>query len=289
MMKLQVMNMIYVGLTGWGDHDSIYPSGISAKDKLQAYAAHFPTVEVDAYFYAIQPRQNVEKWIRETPKSFQFIVKAYQGMTGHERGEIPYKNKEEMFSAFLTSIEPFIEAGKLAMVLFQFPPWFDCRREHVTYLRWCREQMADVPVALEFRHQSWFTPRLYEKTLKFMEEEKWIHSICDEPQAGEGSVPTVLYPTDPKKTLVRLHGRNVYGWNRPSEENWRAVRYLYRYNEAELAEWVEHLKKLEKKTENIYVLFNNNSGGDAADNAKQLIEMLGIEYTDLAPRQLDLF
>jgi uncharacterized protein YecE (DUF72 family) len=64
---------------------------------------------------------------------------------------------------------------------------------------------------------------------------------------------------------------------------------LYRYNEAELAEWVEHLKKLEKKTENIYVLFNNNSGGDAADNAKQLIQMLGIEYTDLAPRQLDLF
>lgn len=89
---------------------------------------HFPTVEVDAYFYAIQPRQNVEKWTMETPECFQFIVKAYQGMTGHQRGDIPYASKEEMFTAFLQSIEPFQQANKLAMVLFQFPPWFDCQK-----------------------------------------------------------------------------------------------------------------------------------------------------------------
>jgi uncharacterized protein YecE (DUF72 family) len=280
--------LIYIGLTGWGDHDSLY-SNTSQRDKLKEYSAHFPIVEVDSTFYAVQPLRNAEKWVKETPASFRFIVKAYQGMTGHQRGEVPYKSKEEMFKAFLLSIQPFIETNKLAMVLFQFPPWFDCKREHVDYLRWCRAQMWDVPVALEFRHQSWFTPRFYEKTLKFMIEEKWIHSICDEPQAGEGSVPTVLYPTDDKKTLVRLHGRNVYGWNRPNEENWRAVRYLYRYNEKELAEWVENLRQLQRNTKNLYVLFNNNSGGDAADNAKQLIKMLGIEYNDLAPRQLDLF
>ena len=284
------MLMIYIGLTGWGDHDSLYPPGLAAKDKLQEYAAHFPTVEVDSYFYAIQPRQNVEKWVRETPASFRFVVKAYQGMTGHERGDIPYANKEEMFASFLSSIEPFLEAGKLAMVLFQFPPWFDCRREHVAYLRWCRAQMGNVPVALEFRHQSWFSPRFYEKTLRFMVEERWIHSICDEPQAGEGSIPTVLYPTDREKTLIRFHGRNVHGWNKAtSVENWRAVRYLYRYREEELREWIVNIRKLATKTNDIYVLFNNNSGGDAADNAKQFIRLLGVEYTDLAPRQLDLF
>ncbi|ANB57848.1 hypothetical protein GFC29_2262 [Anoxybacillus sp. B7M1] len=284
------MRMIYIGLTGWGDHDSLYPPGLASKDKLQEYAAHFPTVEVDSYFYAIQPQQNVEKWICETPDAFRFIVKAYQGMTGHERGEIPYSSKEEMFAAFLLSIAPFLEAKKLAMVLFQFPPWFDCRREHVAYLRWCREKMGDVPVALEFRHQSWFWPRFYEKTLKFMETEGWIHSICDEPQAGEGSVPAVLHPTNREKTLIRFHGRNVHGWNKAtSGENWRAVRYLYRYREDELREWVHHIRRLQKQTNELYILFNNNSGGDAADNAKQLLQMLGIEYTDLAPRQLDLF
>jgi uncharacterized protein YecE (DUF72 family) len=37
------------------------------------------------------------------------------------------------------------------------------------------------------------------------------------------------------------------------------------------------------------VLFNNNSGGDAAQNGKQMKELLDIEYKGLTPRQLDLF
>ena len=103
-------------------------------------------------------------------------------------------------------------------------------------------------------------------------------------------MPTVLHPTDREKTLIRLHGRNVHGWNKATAgENWRVVRYLYRYNERELREWVRHIEVLKQKTKQIYVLFNNNSGGDAADNAKQLIDLLGIEYTGLAPRQLGLF
>jgi uncharacterized protein YecE (DUF72 family) len=282
--------MIWIGLTGWGDHDSLYPSGIAQGDKLKHYASYFPTVEVDASFYAIQPKRNVEKWVKDTPETFQFVVKAYQGMTGHQRGDIPFSSKDEMFDAFLLSLEPYIHAKKLAMVLFQFPPWFDCTRSHVDYLRWCREKMGDVPVALEFRHQSWFSPAYYDKTLAFMEREKWIHSICDEPQAGSGSVPTVLHATTPDKTLVRFHGRNVHGWTRPGKgTNWRDVRYLYRYNQAELEQWAEHLNTLLCQTQQLFVLFNNNSGGDAADNAKQMIEILGIEYKNLAPKQLDLF
>lgn len=281
--------MIYIGVTGWGDQDSLYRPGTRASSKLKEYAGHFPIVEVDSSFYAIQPTQNVEKWIRDTPDSFQFIVKAYQGMTGHIRNKVPFNSIEEMFVAFRDSLKPFIEEKKLAMVLFQFPPWFDCRRENVEYLRRCREFMGDTPVALEFRHQTWFSNAYLNQTLLFMEKEKWIHSICDEPQAGEGSVPTILHPTDEEKTLIRLHGRNVYGWNKQSGENWREVRYLYRYNEIELQQWCKKIKQLSEKTKDIYVLFNNNSGGDAADNAKELITMLNIEYKGLAPRQLDLF
>ena len=87
-----------------------------------------------------------------------------------------------------------------------------------------------------------------------------------------------------------MHGRNVYGWNKPtSGEDWRKIRFLYRYNEKELTEWKENLQKLQQQSKDIYILFNNNSGGDASDNAKQIISLLGLEYTQLAPRQLDLF
>ncbi|OZI13018.1 hypothetical protein CEW92_03610 [Bacillaceae bacterium SAS-127] len=281
--------MIYVGLTGWGDHDTLYQHGVASRDKLMEYAAHFPIVELDASFYAVQPLRNMEKWVAETPENFKFIVKAYQGMTGHQRGEIPFESKEEMFQRFNDSLQPLVEADKLAMVLFQFPPWFDCQRKNVNYLRYCKEQMRDVPLALEFRHQSWYLPEYKEQTLTFMEKEKWIHTVCDEPQAGEGSVPIILQATNAVKTLVRLHGRNVHGWRQQNNPNWREVRYLYDYNDEELGQWVEHAEQLQKQSEHIYVLFNNNSGGHAANNAKRFIELADLTYEDLASRQLDLF
>lgn len=281
--------MIYIGVTGWGDHDSLYPGQISSRDKLKAYAGHFPIVEVDSAFYAIQPRRNGEKWVNETPASFQFIVKAYQGMTGHMHGKIPFDNKQVMFSAFNESLEPYIESNKLAMVLFQFPPWFTCIRENVEYIRWVKHEMGDIPCALEFRHQSWFTPQFRSKTIEFMSEEKWIHSICDEPQSGAGSIPTVLESTTREKVLVRFHGRNVHGWQKRVGVDWREVRYLYRYNQQELVTWADSIQELAKHSTDVYLLFNNNSGGDAADNAKQMMKILHIEYEGLASRQLDLF
>lgn len=47
------MTTIQIGLTGWGDHDSLYSVTTNTTKKLQEYAAHFPTVEIDASFYAL--------------------------------------------------------------------------------------------------------------------------------------------------------------------------------------------------------------------------------------------
>lgn len=283
--------LIYIGLTGWGDHAHFYSEGIKSSQRLKEYSSHFPIVELDSSYYAIQSQRNMEKWIKETPRKFRFIVKAYQGMTGHRRTNAPYESKTEMFEAFRESIEPLIKVDKLAMVLFQFPPWFDFNSDHILYLKYCVQKMTGVPIALEFRNQSWYRPHNVKKTLDVMREGGWIHSIADEPQAGEGSVPIVPVVTHPDKTLIRFHGRNVYGWNHPKnkETNWREVRYLYKYNEEELLDWRERILKIAKESKDVYVVFNNNSGGDAAGNAKTFQKMLGIEYDGLAPQQLNLF
>ncbi|AIC95522.1 MULTISPECIES: DUF72 domain-containing protein [Shouchella] len=281
--------MIYIGLTGWGDHYSLY-EGVKSHQKLETYAGYFPIVELDSSFYAVQSRASMEKWIRETPNSFKFIVKAYQDITGHQRGESPFSSRDQMYEAFKDSLEPLIQANKLAMVLCQFPPWFDVTTKHVHALRFVREKLRDFPTALEFRHQSWFDAPYKEKTLQYMREDDWIHSICDEPQAGPGSIPTILEPTTKEKTLVRFHGRNRHGWNGPRNgENWRDVRYLYDYNQQELKEWEENLQRLSQKVDDVFVVFNNNSGGHAAGNARSLIQNMNIAYKDLASRQLDLF
>lgn len=278
--------VIKIGLTGWGDHPSLYENMISSK--LESYASHFPVVEVDTAFYAIQSLKNYEKWVRETPEQFQFVIKAYHALTGHDRKTLTIKQYKEMLKAYADSIIPVLEAKKLHSILFQFPPWFHISKENIQRLRFIKEQLQHLPLALEFRNRTWFLPEYKDRTIQFMKEEQWIHSICDEPQAGEGSIPTILEPTH-EKTIIRFHGRNVHGWNKNGRENWRAVRFLYRYNEQELLEWVSHIRQLQQETKDIVILFNNNSGGDAAHNAKQLMQLLNIEYSGLNPRQLDLF
>lgn len=280
--------MIYFGLSGWGDHPTVYDKP-SKGTKLQIYSSHFPIVECDSSFYAILPEKNYVNWINQTPKTFTFVVKAYQGLTGHKRDDSPSKPLDEMFDAFKQSIAPLVTGGKLAAVLFQYPPWFECNKVNVNLLKYTKAKMADIPVALEFRNQTWYRNDMKEKTLSFMEEEGWIQTVCDEPQSGYGSVPTILQSTDKDKVVVRFHGRNTNGWINRGQENWREVRYLYRYDDNELSIWKDKLLSLQETTKDVYVIFNNNSGGDAADNAKTLIKMLGIDYSGLAPKQLKLF
>lgn len=45
--------MITIGLAGWGDHDKLYPTKESARNKLHTYGTLFGTVEVDSSFYAL--------------------------------------------------------------------------------------------------------------------------------------------------------------------------------------------------------------------------------------------
>ncbi|WP_058303665.1 DUF72 domain-containing protein [Gorillibacterium timonense] len=281
--------MIRIGLAGWGDHDSFHVKRVAPKDRLREYAAHFPVVEVDSSFYAVQPEKNFAKWVSDTPDGFGFMVKAYQGMTGHLRGKPSYTSDADMYTAFVESLTPAIREDRLVCVLFQYPPWFACTRENVAQLREARERMGEIPCALEFRHQSWFTEDMLPRTLDFMRKEGWVHTVCDEPQVPPGSVPAVLAATSEELTLVRLHGRNAAGWVKSTDANWREVRYLYRYSTDELADWMERLELLKTMSRQVCVIFNNNSGGDAADNALELMGMLPGAGGGPAPRQLDLF
>lgn len=160
--------MIRIGLTGWGDHPMAYSKTTRANDKLFDYSGHFPTVEVDSFFYAIPKKHSIEKWIADTPSTFKFVVKAYQGMTGHLRENLPYETKGEMFEAFREAVNVFKEAGKLAFVLVQFPPWFDCQFKNVEYIRYVREQLKDLPIAIEFRNRTWYDERFKEGTFTLL-------------------------------------------------------------------------------------------------------------------------
>ena len=282
--------MINIGLTGWGDHDSLYEDLQRKTDKLVTYASHFPIVELDATYYAIQPERNIRKWIKETPERFKFIVKIHQALTLHADYHDFAETRQILVDQFKTMLQPLKDENKLAMVLVQFPPWFDCTVQNIKYIRYIRAQLEAFPVCVEFRHQSWFNKSFKEETLAFLTQQNIIHAVCDEPQVGQGSVPMVNRITN-ETAFVRYHGRNVHGWTKKdmTDEAWREVRYLYDYSEQELKALIDKVKVLEHKAKNIYVVFNNNSGGHAAQNAKTYQRLLGIDYQGLAPQQLKLF
>lgn len=278
--------MIKIGLIGWSYHELIAPN---PKSRLTDYAAYLPVVELDTSFYAIPPAKNISKWMDTTPDAFQFLPKAYAPLTGHQTQFEEKRPLKELFETFRLTFKPMEKSGKIGAFLFQFPPTFVCDKEHVRYLRIVRKMMEDLPVAIEFRHPSWFSPEFKEGTLEFLKEMAFIHVVVDQPQTPNNSVPFVSVVTNPDKAFIRLHGRNYEGWLGDESKNWRTFRTLYDYSDRELEEIKQAALKLEKEAKEVFVIFNNNSGGHAAKNALKLQEMLGIDYRGLAPKQLDMF
>lgn len=71
--------MISIGLTGWGDHDSLYADSYENRNKLRTYSEYFPIVEVDSSFYAMQPVRNYMKWAGKRQKIFRLLLKRIKG------------------------------------------------------------------------------------------------------------------------------------------------------------------------------------------------------------------
>lgn len=144
---------ITMGMTTWTEHPVLIHDE-QRPVKLDEYAQHFPVVEVDTFFYALPQISTIQNWLATVPPTFQFIVKANQKMTLHqrnqERGEL-----EQVFQQYRRTISPLVAAGQLKTILFQFPPYFDATVRDFSYLRLIREWLGNLPIAVEFRNQTW--------------------------------------------------------------------------------------------------------------------------------------
>lgn len=277
--------VIKIGLTTWSEHGHLFQKN---QLTLAEYASTFPVVEVDTFFYAIPHPDTVKKWVEQTPDSFKFIVKAHQAMTLHRSWSDFFESEKEMYVRYQAAISPLKDSGKLAAILFQFPPTFRCETASLVYLKRLKRICGKLPVAVEFRHQSWLSPEYKDKTIAFLTYHYLTLVTVDEPQVPDESVPYMPVTTTKTTGVVRLHGRSLEGWQR-KDEDWRKFRTLYRYNERELASLQKDFIKMAQEVESLYVIFNNNSGGDAGVNALNVIESMKLEYHDLHPKQTTLF
>lgn len=281
--------MITIGLTTWKEHPALI-GGEERPVTLTEYAGRLPVVELDTPFYGIPRQSTVANWQAAVPDGFQYILKANQVMTRHDRQHpLEEAGITAAFDQFIMAIQPMVTAGKLMTVLFQFPPFFNRTTANIQYLRDVRLKMGKLPVAVEFRSPSWFeTPGMTADVMAYLQSLKLTNVTTDEPHNLNDGIPLVETVTTPELAVVRLHGRNAQGWFNQGAD-WRKTRTLYRYSEAELQDIAVLVKRVAQHAQQVCVIFNNNSAKDAAPNALRLQEILGLHWQNLAPQQLDLF
>jgi uncharacterized protein YecE (DUF72 family) len=293
--------MIRIGTCSWAEKTLItsgefYPQkSASAEERLKHYASFFDTVEVDSTYYAMPAASATKLWAERTPDNFVFHVKAYGALTGHGidpktlpkdlreglpaeekgKGTIYLKEPELLQTVsgrFAESLMPLQTAGKLGLLVFQFPPWFTYKTSHLDFILRCRERMGDLPLAVEFRHGSWLTAARAATVFAFLRGNGITHIAADEPQYGSLATVPFLPEVTTDIAYLRLHGRNTENWLKRGIET--SLRYDYLYSDDELREFADPIKEMDMKTKMTFVMFNNCHGGFAIRNALRMAELL---------------
>jgi uncharacterized protein YecE (DUF72 family) len=303
---------ILTGTCSWTDPTLIacerfYPSkSMSARERLEFYARHFPIVEVDSTFYGPPKEETSRLWAERTPPGFVFDVKAFGLLTGHGaplerlppevRGtaeplpakggrprnvylkDLAAEQREQLWEIHRQALWPLHAAGKLGAVLFQFPPWFLLSQHRKEYLRRIPERLPDFRIAVEFRGGGWMTEETAAGTLAFLEAAGLAYVSVDEPQGFPNSVPPLAAATT-GLAYVRLHGRNAETWDKKGSA--ASDRFNYLYTDHELREWVPRVRLLAESAAEVHVLFNNNHEDVGVRNARQMAAMLDVEVGGL--------
>ena len=274
-----------------------YPKGAdSAEERLRYYASQFSVVEVDSTYYALPYKRVAETWVERTPKGFVFDVKAHALMTGQPtevarlpkaireeltsqlrekkriyRKDLPAELLDAVYAQFREGIEPLIDAGKLGAIFVQFPKWVFPSNEARELILETRGRL-DLPIAVEFRHGSWFNEKNAERTVRFLQDNKIPYVAVDEPQGFKSSVPPVVIETNDDLAVFRFHGRNKDNWEK--KEISPAERFRYLYDEDELADWTPKIATVAKSTKQTHVVYNNCFSNYGTTNAREAARLL---------------
>ncbi|GAA5182960.1 DUF72 domain-containing protein [Rugosimonospora acidiphila] len=235
--------MIVVGTSGWQYRDwrgRFYPEGVPQRQWLEYYASAFATVEVNNAFYRLPERETFAQWRRRTPDDFCVAVKMSRFLTHIRR----LRDPDEPVARFLARAEAL--GDRLGPVLLQLPPTLPVDPEALDAV--LARFPATVRVAVEPRHESWWTPRVRSTLERHGAALAWADRL--------GRPVTPMWRTADWGYL-RLHeGR---GTPRPS------------YGRAALVSWLDRVAgTFAVDREAVHVYFNNDPGGAAIRNATAL-------------------
>jgi len=304
-----VSAVLKTGITSWSEKSLLasgwYPRGArDAASRLRWYATQFPIVENDSTHYALPDPGHAHVWVERTPNRFTMNVKAFASLTEHytDAARLPPDLRErlpvhlrdaprvyprdlgcellgEVASRFRDAVEPLRQAGRLGVILFQYPVWFTCSPENRAKLGRTRELVPGCRVAVEFRNATWMNERHASETLALLRAHDIVYTCVDEPQGSAASIPPVAEATS-DVAVVRFHGRRRATWTTAVATT--RERFAYLYGDDELREWVPKIRRLADRAAEVHVLMNNCYRDYAVRNARrmqELLQPLGHELT----------
>jgi uncharacterized protein YecE (DUF72 family) len=242
--------------------------GFAIPGGMRSYYREFDSVEIQSTFYNIPRLETIEKWRSEAPPSFEFIPKAFQGITHPSssptwkrfRGKLPSMSSngerygflrptEEVLSCWRTMIEICSKLRSEA-VLIQTPPDFNCSETNSLNMEklLTTVKRRNLTLCWEPRGDWNKNPDRIKQTCSKLDLVHVVDIMRREPVSEH----EIAY--------IRLHGINS-----------REFDYEYKYSDTELLSLKGKLFNIQDRSRKAYVFFNNTN---MADDAKRFKEIL---------------
>lgn len=214
-----------------------YPETIPSSKWFEYYCTHFTTYEMNGTFYKFPTLKIMENWFKKTPDHFLFSVKAPREITHYKK----FIDCEALLKDFYTICKSGLK-HKLGPVLFQLPPSYQYSQQKLLFI--ISQLDLDFDNVIEFRHQSWWIPEVWE------ELNKNNITFCS---VSHPQLPETIFTTFPL-IYIRLHGRTKMFYSEYSMEELNTINDII----------------LQNKAKSSFIYFNNTAGTAGILNALEM-------------------
>ncbi len=229
--------ILHAGTSGFAYPDwspRFYPPGSRGDALLPLYAARLNACELNNTYYRQPTRERIAAWVRRTPASFRFAVKAQRGGSLRALSAEP----AETLAWLLQPLDAFGE--RLGSVLYRVPQ--EVERDDARLARLLSAWPASIPLTFEFQHPSWHVDEVF----ALLSQGRAALCATDRDEADEAPP-------------LRLTGPFLYLRLRRSA-----------YARDSLRAWAERLVPFLDSGRDAFVFFRHDADGTSAERAEEL-------------------
>jgi uncharacterized protein YecE (DUF72 family) len=204
---------VYIGCTGWGMKEWVgwvYPKGCKSADYLHHYSRQFNTIEMNTTHYRIPTTGDVEKWRRQSADDFRFAPKMLQTVS-HSKN-LGYGTG--LTTQFCDAIQGLEE--KLGVCFMQMPPHFQYA-DLAIFEKYISKFPKTIPLAIELRHEEWFSNEHYFKTLFDMLEHYRVSTVITDVAGRRDVLHQRLTTTT---AVIRFVGNDLHSTDYTRIDEW---------------------------------------------------------------------